>query len=130
MLFRALFPSWRFFEEAVDPPRLEVRVRSGGGANEWGEWRSCIGPAVRGWGNLILNPTGNRTHALHSLVEQAVSDLAETDESQAERFAESVSYRLLCRLARASVNSSDEVARFQFRVLAPDEVLLSMEHEI
>jgi hypothetical protein len=143
MLVRALFPSWRFFEELGQVPMLRYRV-SDGEQGGWSEWKAALPPVPRGLGSLFLNARGNLRMASNSLVEQLVSDLAEVDDTDEglRRFEASVSYELVTRLVRARIRALEPDAhagRFQFKVVVAtpgaaegtgEEILVSSEHRI
>ncbi len=138
MLFRALFPSWRFFEELGRVPKLSFRIV---GSSET-EWSECLAPERMGLGALFLNARGNLRMAGNSLVEQLVTDLSELEDGATdEAVTSSVSYELVTRLVRSQVRElggGGPGKRFQFRVVAAvpgateregEEILISSEHE-
>lgn len=121
-LLRALFPSWRFFEDLDLVPVLQFRLDG-----ESGPWRPCLASQKRSWSSLLVNARGNLRMACNSLVEQLVSDAQEVGDGDADSFGESVSYLLAVRLVRSRIRemrvSGDlrpsvegEGDRFQFRV--------------
>ncbi len=74
-LFRAFFPSWRFFDKLGDVPLLEYRWGSDGG--ELGSWTSATVKQPRQLSHLIFNAHGNLLLAEQSLLQQLLSDLSE-----------------------------------------------------
>jgi hypothetical protein len=142
-LFRALFPSWRFFEDLASLPQLKFRT-----SFPEGPWVECIPPHHRNAGAVFLNASGNLRHACNSLVEQTVSDIAElTDltpvqevENAHQNFSDSVSYRLTCELVRYQLLNAHGVASgtpFQFKITSAEaasseqqNVLVSLVHEV
>ena len=154
-LFRALFPSWRFFDDVGHVPQLLCRL--GPTPDQLGPWRICVPnrtnrTELKGFvGSLFLNPQGNLRMACNSLVEQLMSDLGDfeveagpgpgpCDESQ---FVDTVSYQLTRDLVRywALRAHGGQPGWFsQFRVLFEgpqgeegkegEEALVSLVHEL
>ena len=52
-LFRALFPSWRFYEEVCEVPMLYIRS---GTETELGDWHPAWKPLERSLRKIFLNP--------------------------------------------------------------------------
>ena len=113
--FRALLPSWRFFDRAVASPQLFVRV-------EEGAWRAFdLGP--RPWWTPVFAPEANLALAYASAVERLVQELGELaleGEVAADgierdpRVTGMVSYELVTRIARSVVPAG---ARFQWKIV-------------
>jgi hypothetical protein len=126
-LFRALIPSWRFFDGFESVTALQFRVISDEG-QESGAWKAALPlNEARSFGAIFFNPKGNLRLACLSLVER----LMEEDELTTE----SVSYRLVENLVRYQLRNSgaecSSEARFQFRITSGgEEVLVSMEHSV
>ena len=117
-LFRALFPSWRFFEDLDQLPRLEYRYAIGD--SELGEWQEALAKPKRGISTLLLNAQGNLYLACQSMLQQLESDIGDLAEGGQEEFVHSVSYRLarslvIYRLSAAATTATSP-RRFQFRV--------------
>jgi hypothetical protein len=143
MLVRALFPSWRFFEELGHVPKLSFRLATSDGVPS-GAWQDALGHEPRPWAAFLLNARGNLRMASNSLVEQLVTDLAELPgEADAARFEESVSYELATCLVRSRIlelKAASPGAKFQFRIVAAvpgrgeteegEEILVSSFHEV
>lgn len=144
MLARALFPSWRFFEQLGHVPKLSLRMIGAAGP---GPWTECLPPEPRGAATLFLNPRGNLRMACNSLVEQLVTDLGdipdEADPSGGSHDLERlVSYELVERLVRFQIQRSTvpySGEQFQFRILAAvpgageslgEEILVSSVHRL
>ena len=116
-LFRALLPSWRFFEDICEIPLLEFRVSRNG--EDWSSWNRCIESPPREIKSLLFNAEGNLRLAYHSLVQQLEADLQEADDNHPELFLNSVSYLLTKNLVISRIrNDADfgEVIQFQFKV--------------
>lgn len=122
-LFRALFPSWRFFDRLEHVPKIFVRMHSGDG--NWSEWTPLFQRWSRSVVNLFFNPQGNLEFAFHSLTEQLISDLNEADltKKKEQDFSETVSCRLAERMVRLMVTErfSSQVdqgakSEFQFKI--------------
>lgn len=115
-LFRALFPSWRFFEDTTEVPVLFYRVAA---SNEkFGQWRPGLKKPNRHWYSIFLNPEGNLFLAYVGLLEQLLHDAAEIPPEQAERLADSVSYQLTKNLVLQQILEThrSENLRFQFKI--------------
>lgn len=123
-LFRAFFPSWRFFEDVGAAPRLFYQVSGEA------DWHDALPPVPRGPGALLFNPRGNLRFAGGSLVDQLVADLAVTDDDPERARAQmeaAVSFRLVRRLVEARLRAlpaSAAVAGYRIRVAADDVDLL------
>jgi hypothetical protein len=94
--FRALLPSWRFFDRPAAPPRLYVRAVGG-------EWRPIEVPRRRAW-SWAFSPAGNLALAEQSTVEHLVAEVDELDpglDHDAPAITGLVSYELVVRIARA-----------------------------
>jgi hypothetical protein len=138
---RALFPSWRFFEDLDWVPRLWVRVLP---ANDFQEpWKECFAPESRGAASLFLNARGNLRMAAHSLVERFVAEIGESTDEDMSRIEASVSYELVTRLVRYRLKEMGETQpgkKFQFKIVSAvpgklerssdEELLISRVHEI
>lgn len=101
-LFRAFFPSWRFFDDLADVPQLEFRWSRLG--EELGPWVLAFEKPKFKFSSLVLNPRGNFALANQSLLSQLLSDLSDlqggdgtmlsSDRAQ-EKIEELTSYRLV-----------------------------------
>ena len=72
MKLRALLPSWRFFDRAVESPQLWIRIGD--------DWTAMPVPPRRWW-SWAFAPAGNLALAYQSTVEQLVAQVDELDES-------------------------------------------------
>ena len=72
MKLRALLPSWRFFDRAVESPRLWIRKGEA--------WRPLEIPRRRWW-SWAFAPASNLALAYQSTVEQLVACVDELDAS-------------------------------------------------
>lgn len=137
-LLRALFPSWRFFEDLAALPRLYYRVAVEDG--DFGEWHSAAQHPRRSLSSLFFNPAGNLELAYLSLLQQAEHDMQLVAPGAEEEFVHSVSYRLLERLVRERIKNrftGAAIRRFQFKLRSTpqnaaqgeaQDVLISPEH--
>ena len=103
-LFRALFPSWRFFEDVTDVPVLFYRIESkstegkpndGDSIPEFGPWTPGLRQLNRNFGSLLFNPQGNLVHAINSLLQHLEIDVGETSPERIDSFEETVSFCLV-----------------------------------
>ena len=139
-LLRALFPSWRFFEEITEVPSLFYRIKRN--KNEFGPWEECLKKPKRGLSSFFLNADANLLFAYGGLLQHFIHDLESVDEKDTEAFMNSVSYRLLTNLARFNIlenNTPFENSDFQFKICTAlqgdeeeilDDVLISATHKI
>ncbi len=124
LLFRVFLPSWRFFEDMGEVPKLYFRFGIEDGA--LGEWLAVEQPESRGLGSLFLNARGNLFLAGNSLVEQLLGDVAELSQAGEVRVSQlrkTVSYRLLGRWvvwqlrARADFETNKaKMTSYQFKI--------------
>jgi hypothetical protein len=133
--FRALLPSWKFFDRVGVIPTFSYRADQ----NEWILWSPR---APRGWSTLFLNSNGNLELAKVSHLERVLGELTETH--SAETYAQSVSYQLLAAWAREEVLAiQPDARRFAFKVgfrdqrtpdhtqdVETEDALISLEHEV
>jgi len=121
MLFRALMPSWRFFEDVGALPVLEHRCFEGG---EPSSWERTLPPQPRSGSHLFFNPLGNLQFAKHSAVELLFSDAQELEIQLKNRPRSVLSYELVARLVAIQKMESSALdlaaqkdAQFQFRMI-------------
>jgi len=126
-LFRAFFPSWRFFEDLGDAPTILFRTSVDDA--EFGEWQPCLRKIRRRWYHLFLNPEGNRLLACSSAAQLLLADIEEADEADPGALENTVSYRVIRDWVRYRIHQmlpESASVSYQFKVLAgDDEVLLS-----
>ncbi len=131
--FRALLPSWKFFDHAGPPYQLFCRFKSD--AQDWGEWSALPHAPARGWTTLFLNARGNQRLAYATAIEELLYDATEVE--NARELEALVSYRLVARIAleQAPFPQPKGLA-LQFKISARDEsglvrddALISKVHE-
>lgn len=115
-LFRALFPSWRFFDRPGDPYILEACWNPDAHQTER-RWERVYEPVRFDAWNLLLNPHGNWVMAWQSLVERLAMELEEAGEDFP---AGSVSYELVSHGVALLAHGRPH----QFRLVCGGEVLL------
>lgn len=119
-LFRALLPSWRFFEDFDEAPTLYFRYASG--TEQLREWERCLKRPNRRLAGLFFNPDTNYVLAAGSVVQQLLSevnDLAHTDTASIEKL---VSYQLTKSLVQFELPQLAD--RFQFKISGVSEDIL------
>lgn len=131
-LFRAFFPSWRFFEDTGPAPRLMHRLIGPDGAA--GPWLDTLPPVIRGPLALFYNPAGNLRLACGSLVDQLVAELATLDEAALARgdlraLDGLMPYRLVRRLVAERITAATTPA-FQLRLVLDDPRCSPDEREV
>jgi hypothetical protein len=126
LLLRALFPSWRFFEDVGTSGELFYRIQR----SEPEPWTPAIDPSERRLGNLFQNPHGNLRFAQQSLIDQLLQELELSTPIEA-----TVPHQLVCNLIRERIQrlgSSRLEDRFEFRILseshAPEEPVETFYH--
>ena len=120
-LLRALFPSWRFFEDTGQFPQLFYRVGSG-------PWLDGLQGRPRTVFSIFLNPAGNFLFAGNSLVDQLISDIGDTPDEKLSEISGTVSYQLVKRFVRHQVGSVSG-PEFQFKIVQDgEEILVSPVH--
>lgn len=134
-LLRALFPSWKLFDEVGFVHELMVRVRTPDGAVS--EWQASPSFPKRTPFSLFLNPAGNFRHAENSLVESLVQELRLNDGRDVPSQPAFEMVRLLaCRRAR---DVALEASHYQFALSLKrigdeerllEETLVSPEYEM
>lgn len=92
-LMRALFPSWRFFDQLEHVPKIFFRFSTEEG--QYTPWQQLQLRTPRKFSALFFNPIGNLNFAFHSLTEQLISDV-----NDYQNFQETVSYRLMVEMVR------------------------------
>jgi hypothetical protein len=126
-LFRALLPSWRFFEDFDEAPALYFR--HGNVKQELSTWSKCLQRPERCFYNAIYSPQANYVLAAGSLVQHLLSeieDLPDTDNRSVEGL---VSYQLVRNLVRFHLPA--ESRDYQFKVSGVSgDLLISPVYEI
>lgn len=113
-LFRALIPSWRFFDGNVDAANLYFRMSDD--QTNFSDWILCIPKTgKRTFKNLFLNSRENYLFACHALVEYLKNDL----EDQADS---TVSLELVKNLVQFQIQASaiKQSSYFQFKISTPE----------
>lgn len=101
MWFRALVPSWRFFDRATTSPQLLVQI----GDQPWRP--ACSAPRRHVW-SWAFAPAGNLALAYQSTVDHLVAEVDELDESTDHddpKITGLVDYELVVRIVREQVPS-------------------------
>lgn len=128
-LFRAFFPSWKFFDEVGDYPTLWYRTTLDETVDS--EWQAAFPSKNISLSSFLFHPEGNLLWALRSLTHHLTHDLEKTSEDL-------TSYQLVRRAVENQIRRSDSKnfgspeVRFQFKIttssspknLASDEELL------
>jgi hypothetical protein len=117
--FRALLPSWRFFDRAAPSPRLFVRVAGA----DWLPFAAGPRPGL----TPLFAPSANLSLAYGSVIDRFVQELGDLEldgDAPADgierdpRVTSLVSYELVTRIARTMVAPA---ARYQWKIVVPDE---------
>lgn len=128
-LLRALLPSWKFFDDAGDYPKLFYRTP------ENPSWQPVLAVPARKWRHLFCNPEGSYLLACGSLLQQLVTDME--DETAGHRVESSVSYKLVKSLVEHTLKQKG-IQRYQFKVCSissldpalSDDLMLSPQYEM
>lgn len=134
-LFRALLPSWRFFDRAGDVVHLSYRIMDDQG--QPGEWLRHPRPPPRPWKALVHNPEGNLFLASQATVDRLADELSAFAEDPS-RLSQTVSYRVVEEMVRFEIRRtgvpSGRVFQFKLGVARgenpADDLLLSTDHEV
>ncbi len=141
-LWRALIPSWRFFDQLETIPHLFLRLSIDG--ESFDAWQNCFRKTSpdennRNWKTFFFNANGNLRLAEISLVERLLSEVQDLS-ADSSSLSKSVSYRLVEHLVRAralEVQGSTSPVFFQFRIQVEslktshsEEALVSLVHEV
>ena len=142
--WRALMPSWKFFDEVG--PGFELQFRVAGTIHDPEAWHLVRLEFRSSPFSLFFNPQRNLIHALDSLVERIVIETQSLDTQTQLDFEKSVTYSLILNwvrrcakeFVRANGGTLGDSACVQFRICTratPRQaaqqnkvVLLSLEH--
>jgi len=114
-LFRAFFPSWKFFEDFSDVPELYYRL--GPSRDSLGHWQLCLPKSKRSLSTLFFNSEGNYLHACRNHLHHLITDINEVDEEKPDEFEKSVSFQLTKNLVLFEIKRSKQKGKhFQFKV--------------
>jgi hypothetical protein len=138
-LFRALLPSWIFFDRFGYSPKLLYRLKNH--QKEFGEWIECPKTKKRNLLNFFINPDGNLYLAKQTLLETLINETQEISDKLSHNILESTTYKLICEWTRglAKANDAENILSFQFKIVAQldterdnaeEDVFISIEHAI
>jgi hypothetical protein len=105
-LFRAFFPSWRFFDDFSEVPTLFYRASPD--ETDLGAWTTCLKPEARGPLSLFFNPRGNLRLSYQGCIEHLaheVTDDKDPVDTSAPKLLEIPSFQLVTRIVRERVLS-------------------------
>jgi len=131
---KLFLPSWNFFNDFAEVPRLEYCVISERTGTT--DWKPLLTDHnTRDLGRVLFNPSGNLVLLEASLVDRAVNELSEDPSFDRNRFAKSETHSTLERLTRtrlAQLHSSPDSDRFRIRLVllepgAPDRIVFTSE---
>ena len=130
--FRAFFPTWVFFTEAVGDILLEVQTPSG--------WKRVIPPICRGPKNLFWNARNNMLHACNNSLHHLLTDVNELEQDTTEAIEALPSYKIVKNVVEYFIKESGiPLKQFQFRLIihypafakkADDVFLVSPNYEV
>lgn len=118
---RLFLPSWKFFEDFRETPRLFFRVAAVPG--RFGPWQEACPPTeTRPWTVLFLNPQGNLRLANLGAVDRLLDEAARRPfDTESES---SVSLRLIENIVRERLPAA--AVEFQFKIgLEQEDLLIS-----
>lgn len=113
-LLKALWPSWRFFEDVGEVAVLRLRFGDGEDEAALGPWREGLPRIGRRWSALVHNAEGNHLHACESLLQLLLAEVGDAAESPGAGAGDedagedawvecSVNYRLVDEVVRAAL---------------------------
>lgn len=121
MIIRALIPSWRFFSEVGDTPRLYIQIlaQENRPLSDW-KLHSSFQPREtppRSFGQLFYNPEDNKRMALRGIVMRALEEL-KADEPNAD-FLNGFNYQLLRQMCVDELGRSIDINAplFRFKIV-------------
>jgi hypothetical protein len=117
-LLRALFPSWRFFEDVGDVLLLELRF--GPSDEALGPWQPALPCPRRRLAMLLVGSDVNFGLACGSLLQQLGAELGELDPAHPERLTATAPYQLVHDLVRFCLRRRGVApgSRYQWRLAA------------
>lgn len=132
IFLRALFPSWKFFDQFEWFPVLYYRVAFN--ENDFSDWNTCLKKPQRTLVSIFFNPNGNLYHASNSAVERLALEASQPNAASIEN---SVSYRIISNLVRSKIRLESGFRQsfsFQFKIRAQskdtiDDIFISQIHE-
>lgn len=115
---RALFPSWRFFDDIGDAPLLMVRVATSDdeAAIDTAPWEPCLPTPRRRVTDVLWNPQGNLRLAYDSLLMHLLTDIDE----HVGPIGSAVSFQLTEQLVAYQLRTharTDRIVRYQFKLM-------------
>ena len=131
ILFRAFFPSWKFFDEISPSPHLFFRTSKLG--EDWSDWRET--PRVdRKKNALFLNAEVNLKMSLDSVLERLISEIEEMNENEIDVLEKSVSFGLVKNAVKSFIPLDlNAGTQFQFKICLSqktvEDVLISPAYE-
>lgn len=119
-LFRALLPSWRFFEDFDEAPTLYFRYATE--AEEMRKWEKCLRRPNRRVTGLLFNPETNFVLAAGSVVQQLISEVSDLTDTDTDSVEKLISYQLTQSLVQFQLPQIAD--RYQFKVSGVSEDIL------
>lgn len=119
---RALFPSWRFFEDFDGESALLLRL--GDASGNFTAWQRCLPRAERRIHHLFFNPQTNYLLAAGSLLQQLLSEIDDLERVDDRSIENLVSYRLTRKLVEtklARLEGGPISGRYQFKISSESE---------
>ena len=125
-LFRSFFPSWRFFDDLADVPRLQVRWTEEG-STEFCSWTTLAKKPPFRLKQLFFNPEGNFFLTHQSLLSQLLMELSDLQSGagcdlhsahEQLKIQELVSYQLLQAEVKRMIQRQRSVqpTEYQFKI--------------
>jgi hypothetical protein len=121
-LFRALLPSWRFFEDFDEAPTLYFRHGQRDLSQDLEPWSKCLNRPARRFYHVLYSPEANYIHAAGSLVQHLLSEVNDLQETNSQAIEGLVSYQLAKNLVKYHL--PEKATRYQFKVSGVSEDLL------
>lgn len=114
-LFKAHFPSWKFFDDCEHTPLLFCAFLKSNGT--WSDWEIILKPQKPRWYQFFFNPEINLYLAYHSLILQFISDLLKVKtDTEVE---ELISFQLIKRFALLHAKKN-HASSFKLKLTQPE----------
>ncbi len=123
-LFRALIPTWNFFDEISAGSQVFFRSKE---KEEWGEWRPLFASRPRHLGHLFINPQTNYQLLAQNAFDRLLSESQEYLEKP-KSFSQSLSYQLCSRIARDEIQDACEGLEFSYYQFKIQARLMDSDH--
>jgi hypothetical protein len=129
-LFRGLLPSWKFFENSGDLPRLYYRVA--GPDEEFQDWKPALDKPKRNWSGLFINANVNYILACDTILRLLILEISK------DNLEGTTAFQMVKNLCRYEILRKEKsMTQYQFKIAMEscsdnsfDEILISAIYEV